>query len=235
MPTSRTYTYALSVIISLLTVCSIHAQNKKESNAEEKDTIQLFRGAAVSYDLAGTVMRMVSDYGQFEAGLHVNLRDKYFPVIELGLGSALHKTDIVTGVETKVNAPYCRLGCDFNVSKNKHDIYRVMVGARYGLTSFKTEASGNISDPYWRDALPYSVNIDKCFWHWAEFLFAVDAQIWGPVRLGWSVRYKMKIGSSNTGYDTPWYIPGYGKNGNKLGGTFNIKFELGRKNKKPRE
>ena len=227
----RTYLFALLTVISLSVSLPIHAERKK-TEAAENDSIQLFRGISVSYDLAGTVMRMVGDYGQYEGALRVNLRDKYFPIIELGLGSAKHEADLITGIEAKVNAPYGRIGCDFNMSKNKHDIYRVLVGARYAMTSFKTEAYGNIKDPYWKGTAPYSIETSNCFFHWAEFLFAVDAQIFGPVRLGWSVRYRMKLGQSDTGANELWYVPGFGKSGNKLGGTFNISFELGRKNKK---
>ncbi len=231
MSQTRTYLFALLTLISLLMPAVANAESRKE-DALESDSIQLFRGVSVSYDLAGTVMRMVGDYGQYEGALRFNLRDRYFPTIELGLGDAKHEVDAVTGIEAKVRAPYGRIGCDFNVSKNKHDIYRVMVGARYALTSFKTEAYGNVSVPAWRGTVDYSVETDKCFYHWAEFLFSVDAQIWGPVRLGWSVRYRAKLGSSDMGNNSLWYVPGYGKDGYKLGGTFNVIVELGRKNKK---
>ena len=231
MSQTRTYLFALLTLISLLMPAVANAESRKE-DALESDSIQLFRGVSVSYDLAGTVMRMVGDYGQFEGALRFNLRDRYFPTIELGLGDAKHEVDAVTGIEAKVRAPYGRIGCDFNVSKNKHDIYRVMVGARYALTSFKTEAYGNVSVPAWGGTVDYSVETDKCFYHWAEFLFSVDAQIWGPVRLGWSVRYRAKLGSSDMGNNSLWYVPGYGKDGYKLGGTFNVIVELGRKNKK---
>ncbi len=231
MPHIRTYLFALMTVISMLSYQPLHAESKT-TVAAESDSIQLFRGISVSYDLAGTIMRMVGDYGQYEGALRVNLRDRYFPIIELGLGSAKHEADIASEIEAKVNAPYGRIGCDFNMSKDKHDIYRVMVGARYAMTSFKTEASGDVTDPYWKGKAPYHVETDNCFFHWAELLFAVDAQIFGPVRLGWSVRYKIKLGQSDTGLNELWYIPGFGKKGNKLGGTFNISFELGRKNKK---
>lgn len=231
MSQTRTYLFALLTLISLLMPAVANAESHKE-DALESDSIQLFRGVSVSYDLAGTVMRMVGDYGQYEGVLRFNLRDRYFPTIELGLGDAKHEVDAVTGIEAKVRAPYGRIGCDFNVSKNKHDIYRVMVGARYALTSFKTEAYGNVSVPAWGGTVDYSVETDKCFYHWAEFLFSVDARIWGPVRLGWSVRYRAKLGSSDMGNNSLWYVPGFGKEGYKLGGTFNVTVELGRKNKK---
>lgn len=43
---------------------------------------------AVGVDLIGPVQLMVSDYGQYEASLRINLKDKYYPVFELGYGKA---------------------------------------------------------------------------------------------------------------------------------------------------
>lgn len=228
----QTYIFAFAVAISLVfTTQTAAAQEKKTFDSNKNDSIQLFRGVAVSYDIAGTIMRLVSDYGQYEAALRVNLKDRFFPIIELGLGDAKHDIDAITKIESSVSAPYGRIGCDLNVAKDKHDDYRVMVGARYALTSFKTKAYGDIKDPYWGGMVPYSFE-EKCTYHWAEFIFSVDAKIWGPVRMGWSFRYKTKISSSSSGGNELWYIPGYGKSGNKLGGTFNVSFELGRKNRK---
>lgn len=228
----RTYLFVLTAAISLFAFCQdVNAQGRDKKDMAEVDSTELFRGISLSYDLAGTVMRLVSDYGQFEGALRVNLKDRYFPIIELGLGDAKHTEDVVTHIESTVRAPYGRIGCDLNMAKDKHDKYRIMLGARYALTSFKTKAHGDITDPYWGGRVPYSYE-SKCTYHWAEFLFSVDAQIWGPVRMGWSFRYKAKLSSSDDGIGDLWYIPGYGKNGDRLGGTFNITFELGRKNKK---
>ena len=227
----KTYTYFLILLISLYISVPVSAQNKKVEKAEEKDSIQLFRGFGVSYDLAGTIMRMVSDYGQYEAAAHINLRDRYFPIVELGIGDAKHDTDPVTQIAAKVRAPYARFGCDFNIAKNKHDAYRVMIGARYAFTSFKTEAWGSIEDPYWKNYASYSVTTKKCFFHWAELVFSVDARLVGPIRLGWSFRYRRKIGSSDIGDNNLWYVPGFGKNGNVLNATFNIGYQFWRKNK----
>lgn len=231
----RIYTFACTAaIVSLLFPANAMAQKPKkpQQGQTEPDSIPLFCGMSVSYDLAGTVMRMVGDYGQFEGALRVNLKDRYFPIIEIGLGSAKHETDIVTGIEAKTNAPYGRIGCDFNIAKQKHDDYRVLVGARYGFTNFKQDISGNINVPYWGGTVPYSTSEQSISYHWAELIFAVDAKLWGPVRLGWSFRYKAKIsGKANDG-EKIWYVPGYGKDGYKLGGTFNVSIELSKKDKK---
>lgn len=54
----------------------------------KKDTIPLFRGLAVSGDLVGIAQLAFGDYGQYEVALRVNLKDKYFPIIELGYGKS---------------------------------------------------------------------------------------------------------------------------------------------------
>lgn len=212
--------------ISLLASLSLSAQNRQqESELTENDTIPLYRGIAVSYNAAGTIMRAVSDYGEFEGAVRVNLRDKYFPLLEFGLGDAKHNEDPNTNVTTKTSAPFFRLGCDFNVAKNKHDDYRVFFGGRYGFSSFKQKASGDVIDPYWGGTLPYLAE-SSCTYHWAELVFSVDAKIAGPVRLGWSFRYKQKLASSSDDGMDIWYAPGFGKSGNVLGGTFNVTVEL---------
>ena len=62
---------------------------------------------------------------------------------------------------------------------------------------------------------------------WAEFVFGVDAKIWGPVRMGWSLRYKRRLFHDDGDYGNTWYVPGFGKQGgSRFGGTFNVSFEL---------
>ncbi len=65
----------------------MHRTEKKMATVE-KDTIPLFSGMAVGVDVIGPVQLMVSDYGQYEASLRINLKDKYYPVFELGYGKA---------------------------------------------------------------------------------------------------------------------------------------------------
>ena len=206
-----------------------HAQggSKKNIIAETADSIPLFRGVAVSVDLVGPAEMMFGDYGQYEAAARINLKDKYFPVVELGWGKA-NAEDVATQLTYKTNAPYVRAGMDFNLMKNKHDIYRLLGGVRYAFTSFKYDVnSPNIVDPVWKDNVEYNAEGVKCNYHWLEFSFGVDAKIWGPVRMGWTVRYRKKLYSKAGDFGTPWYVPGFGKSGStRLGGTFNVTFEL---------
>ena len=183
---------AISALLALGTL-SASAQGLK-LHAERPDTTRFFRGLQVMADAVGPIQLAVSDYGQYEAALRINFKDKYFPVFELGYGTANHEDDPVTHVAYKTSAPYGKVGMDINIKKNKHDIYRVYIGARYALTTFKYDvASPVLTDPVWKDPAAIQLNNVSASYHWAELLFAVDAKIWGPLHLGWSVRYIRRL------------------------------------------
>lgn len=230
MHCKRTYISIFTLLLSSLMLC-LGNQNASAQVKElyvQNDSIPLFRGVAVSVDLFSAVQRQLSDYGQYEAALRVNLKDKYFPVLELGIGDGKHDEDIVSGIEASTRALYGRIGCDFNIMKNKHDDYRIYVGARYAYTSFDFNMSRrDVVDPVWGGTAHYGVDGAKCYYHWLEAAFTVDAKIAGPVRLGWSVRYRRRIASDDGPAGEVWYVPGYGRAGKTtLGGTFNLIFEL---------
>ncbi|MCH3981655.1 MAG: DUF6048 family protein [Prevotella sp.] len=227
------------LIISSLLICSPvlaqrdakKAQRQKVVNGKvmiaEPDTIPFFRGVSVSVDAVGPLMLAVSDYGQYEGAVRVNLKDHYFPIIELGYGKA-DAEDVSTRLSYKTSAPYLRAGIDVNLMKNKHDIYRIFGGMRYAYTNYKVDIfCPGVTDPVWQEKVEYKVKDMKCYYHWLEFVAGVDAKIWGPIRLGWSVRYKRRLMHDEGTMGKTWYVPGFGKQGNsRLGGTFNITFEI---------
>ncbi len=217
---------AISTLLTLGAL-SASAQGLKQQT-ERPDTTRFFRGLQVMADVVGPIQLAVSDYGQYEAALRINFKDKYFPVFELGYGTANHEDDPVTHVAYKTSAPYGKVGMDFNIMKNKHDIYRVYIGARYAFTTFKYDvASPVLTDPVWKDPAAIQLNNISASYHWAELLFAVDAKIWGPLHLGWSVRYRRRLAHNDGESGNVWYVPGFGKTGNsRLGGTFNIIINL---------
>ncbi len=217
---------AISTLLALGAL-SASAQGLKQQT-EHPDTTRFFRGLQVMADVVGPIQLAVSDYGQYEAALRINFKDKYFLVFELGYGTANHEDDPVTHVVYKTSAPYGKVGMDFNIMKNKHDIYRVYIGARYAFTTFKYDvASPVLTDPVWKDPAAIQLNNVSASYHWAELLFAVDAKIWGPLHLGWSVRYRRRLAHNDGESGNVWYVPGFGKTGNsRLGGTFNIIINL---------
>ena len=223
------YLSLLLILNALFLLCptTANAQRRPSLPKVKEDSIPFFRGAAVGVDLVGPAMRWLASYGQFEALLRVNLKDRYFPVVEVGVGQA-DKTDETTGTNFKTSAPYGRVGCDFNMLKNKHDDYRFLVGGRVGYTSFKYNVlSPGLADPIWGTQSSYGALGNKGSQLWAELVGSVDAKILGPIRMGWSVRYKLRVAHKMGEIGEAWYVPGYGRGGSsQLGATFNVLLEL---------
>ena len=218
---------AVSLLLCILAAIPADAQNRRKDTEVKKDTVALFRGFSVSADLVGPVMMAVGDYGQFEAALHLNLKDKYFPVFELGYGRADH-TEETTQLSYKTSAPYVRIGADFNVLKNKHDIYRLFVGVRYAFTSFKYDLSSpGVNDPVWGGVTPYEATDVKCNYHWLEAGLGVDVNLAGPLHLGWSLRYKQRLSADEGTLGKVWYVPGFGETGTSaFGALFNVAIDI---------
>lgn len=202
------------------------AQEKTMMKTDEPKT-SLINGIEVSVDAVGPAMLTLGDYGQYEAALRLNLRDKYFPIIELGIGKSDYEDD-ATQISYSTSAPYGKIGCDFNVLKNKHDIYRVYVGLRYAYTSYKYDMGHpGVTDPVWGDTADYSIKDEKCSYHWAEAVFGVQAKIWGPIHLGWSARYRKRLTADEGENGKSWYVPGYGKSDkSNISATFNLIFVI---------
>ena len=219
-------TYRLLSLLVLLLPATVTAQPKMFQL--ERDSVPLFRGFTIMADLVGAAQMQLSDYGQLEGALRLNLHDQWFPVVELGYGRADHKNDEVTGISYKTQSPFFRVGCDFNLLKKKHSPYLLYIGLRYAFTSYKvTMERQNFVDPVWLWDTGYGVVDEPCSLHWAELTFGLDARVFGPVRLGWSARYRRRIYRNEGVMDNAWYVPGYGISGSsRLGAMFNIGIEL---------
>ncbi len=215
---------AISLLL-LLATSATQAQTKFFTM--EKDSIPLFRGFSVSFDLVGAAMMALSDYGQYEGALRINLHDEWFPIIEAGLGRAKHD-DEVTRLNYSTSAPYFRIGIDRNLLKNKHGVNRLYGGLRYAYTSYKVDISRpDFPDPVWQWDTGYGMKDVSCYYHWLEAVVGIDAKIFGPLHLGWSVRYKRRIAHSKQDFGETWYVPGFGTSSDsKIGGTFNVIIDI---------
>lgn len=227
-------------IISLLTTISSNTFAQKQSKAIEIDTVKVnfINGIAVHGEMVGAIQMLTSDHGQWEAGLRVNIKDKYFPAFELGLGKSDQQDEYIAESWYKTSAPFFRIGCDYNILRNKHDIYKVFVGVRYGFSKFSYDTTVPIITTVADDP---ATTVDEssttktyteynglnATYHWLEGVFGVDAKIFGPLHLGWEVRYKRALTNNHSEIATPWYIPGFGND--KTAGfiaAFNLTFSF---------
>ena len=187
----------------------------------------LFAGVSISGDVCGAVMAAFCSYGQYEGAVRVNLKNRFFPIAEVGLGRSNYVND-ESDNHFRVSAPYFRVGCDYNVLKDKFSGNRVFVGVRYGYTSFKYDMGGPaIQDPIWGTETPFHFTNISGNAHWGELVVGLETKVWKFFHLGWSARYRMRFSEKQAPMGRAWYLPGFGKNDNSaFGGTFNIIFDI---------
>ena len=113
-----TFISRLSVSL-LLGLMALPSQAQLKMFRMEQDSVAFFRGFAVSFDLVGPAMLMLSDHGEYEGALRINLHDQWFPIFEAGIGRANHENDEVTEITYKTTAPYFRIGMDWNILNKK--------------------------------------------------------------------------------------------------------------------
>lgn len=201
----------LFVILSSFLLVSFTSYAQKQEPAKndvaeeevEKIKAPFFESLSLGVDLVGPVMYKVSDYGDFQASLQANIKGRYLPVVELGYGRAEKNYDDEK-VRYATGAPFMRIGSDMNILKNKHDDYLLLVGVRYGLTSFDFDTT--LLEP--KDDMA-GVMTEKCTLQWFELAFGVDAKVWGPLHMGWSFRYRKRLSISDCN-NKPLYAPGFG-------------------------
>lgn len=217
----------LGVIALLLALPLCASAQQTKSIIVQKDTIPLFRGFSVQFNIAGVAERALSDRGQIEGALRLNLRDEYFPILEIGYGTADHD-DEVTSWKYNVKAPYFKLGVDKNWLRNKHTDNRLYGGVRYAFTSYKPDITHpGLQDPVWGTTEPVTCSGESCHQHWLELVFGVETKILGPVHLGWNARYKRRLSHKSPAIGNAWYVPGFGKaGGSAWGGDFNIIIDI---------
>lgn len=200
-----------------------YVEDASNANTDTR-TIQ---GYSIGVDLVGLVMYAVGDYGQFEGNVRMNIKEKYFPTIEVGYGLC-NSTNEETNLHYKTQAPYFRIGCDINFCKDKASKNRIFGGLRYAFTSNKYDLSApDLIDPYWGQSVPFNYSNIKNTASWIELVFGLEAKIWKNFHMGWTARYCKRMRQTADAMGQAWYVPGFGKNDtHNFSGTFNLVFDI---------
>ncbi|KAA6324738.1 hypothetical protein EZS27_025969 [termite gut metagenome] len=214
-----------TINLLVLPVCiSLQAQNAK-SPEESEENIPVYNGVYIGTDIYGIGNRLLgSDSFSAEISVDVNLKRKYFPVLEIGYGT----TDAwgEAGTHYKSNAPYFRIGMNYNSRYRKNNESHWYAGIRYGTSGISydveqlsvkdpvwNESTGNnpaLKDDVWRESIPYNYTGLKGSMQWFELVAGVRVQIHKNFMMGWSVRMKYRTSVSTSEYGNLWYVPGFG-------------------------
>lgn len=241
----------ISLALCLLAALPMKAQNgnppaatappRDQAKEAEENAFPLYNGLTVSVDLWGIGSKVLGgDFLSSEVAVDVNLKNRFFPIVELGYGGTDAWND--NGTHYKSSAPYFRIGMNYNaLYKKKFDNY-LFVGLRYAVSSFKYDIEAlaindpiyggsvgnpNLTDDVWGGSLPYNHKGMKGSMQWLEFCVGIRAHIWDRFYMGWGLRFKFRASSSTAEYGDPWYVPGFGKYGsNTMGVTYTITYKL---------
>lgn len=206
----------------------VDAQQVKQLRMSGNRRLPTWTGMSISVNLAGVLLTQVTSYGEYEATLRLNFKNKYFPLIEWGVGNADCKGES-TQLHYKTHSPFGRIGLDYNLKKDKRSKNRIFIGLRYGFSAFSYDLTGpDLVTPHWNTQTPFHHTDIKGSAHWGEGAFGLETQIWKFIHLGWSVRYRLRIYERQHALGHAYYVPGFGKNTSNTnwGGTFNLIFDL---------
>lgn len=227
-----TYIITLLILSSLLSVpCNVFAQEKTtDKNDIEQSEQPLYQGCWVNMDISGIAGKILgSDVTSTEVGFEVNLKNRFFPVIELGY-SDINTTDDETNIHYKATAPYFRLGLNYNVFyKKPHLPGYFTVGLRYGFSSFSYDVQApDLTDPNWGGiSVPVAYEGVKTNTSWAELVLGLRTQVYKSFYMGFTVRYRSQLSLKKSLHSEPYYIPGFGKNkSSNFGFTYNLIYRL---------
>lgn len=225
-----TYIIALLVLSNLLMPTSAHAQEIKILSEDKEEELPFYQGLMVGVDVSGLVSKAFgSDAFSSEISIHANLKNRFFPVVEIGYG----KTD-TTGEETNIHyqtsAPFFRVGMDYNVFyKKPHLPGYFTVGLRYGFSSFTYDMqSPDLVDPNWgHTSIPVTYNDVKSNAGWLELVLGMKTQVYKDFYMGFTVRYRARQSMKKHENTEPYYIPGYGRGKtSNFGITYSLSYRL---------
>lgn len=188
----------------------------------------LLQDITVGVDIWDPVMRAFGQkYGIGGVWAQVSLHNRYFPIVEVGLGSAKNKSDHANFTYHSPMAPYFRLGMDYNFLYNSNPDYRFFAGLRYGFSSFKFSLTDiTMDDPYWNEDVNFNIPSVTTSAGWVEFGLGLRVRLFANISAGWYIKFHKIVHQTHPISGDAWYIPGFGTKGSALAGSFSITYTI---------
>ena len=221
---------SLLLILNSMLLLPSYAWGQKKSKEELKADYKaspFYQGSSIGIEVAGLANHLIGgDILSSEIILQSNLKNRFFPTVEIGYG----ETDVIhdtNDMHYKTSAPFFRIGMDYNAFYLKPYLPGYLyAGLRYGMTSFTYDINGpTMNDPNYGGVIqiPYEFKGNKSNASWIEAVVGIKVKIYKGFCMVWAVRYKRRINVANAENSEPWYIPGFGKNASS---SFNLTYNL---------
>ncbi len=211
---AKTLLYIL--IFLLISPIASFSQAKKEE--------WRYEGPRIGVDLSRLLLPYLQDAKRsgWEIQADIPVKGNLFPTFETGMQWFDEERD---NFRYKNNGPYARLGLDLNILKfeSLSDDDIVFVGARYGFSRFRHQATAIGYSNYWGD-LETTVPERTLNAHWAELVFGMKGELMPNIFLGWSLRAKFPFAKTKDPNMDPYIIPGIGKTSGDVPFDFSLGF-----------
>lgn len=208
------YVYIISLLLCFI-VNPLEAQEKKQI-ADITKTLWL-NGFTVQADVSSllTSLLVKGETYSGEGGVQIDIKHKFYPIVELGFGGANKLT--AANIDFNTYGLYGRLGVDYNLIKPKEDSKPTnnlfLVGLRMGMSNFSYNISNLIiTDDYWGGTEILNYSDKPATKVWFEIVAGVRVEVVKNIYMGWTIRNKHLLNTDKEGQVSSWYIPGFGRN-----------------------
>lgn len=166
-------------------------------------------------------------YASVDVNATLNMWNRIQPTLELGLGWAKSTPDDMNYTYHGKPSPYFKVGANYNfLFKNSPD-YQAYLGIRLGYSTFTYDITDvRYLNSYWDEVLPGEIKGERSHALWGEAGAGLRAKLYGPISLGWMIRYHGIFNYGKSDHSRPWFIPGYGPRNGSLGFSLSIYYVL---------
>lgn len=199
---------------------------KEES--KPKINYPLLNAVSVGINIWDPIMAMAGQkYGGIDIWADLSLYNRFFPVVEMGVGIAENTPK--DGNYTYKGKPsfYAKVGMNYNFFFNDTPDYQLFAGVRGGFSSFSYEITDiTVNSSYWQQSNNFCILDQTTTALYGEALLGIKVKIFDAFSMGWTFRYHAMFKCNDAQNSTPWYIPGYGSKTSKLTATFSLIYTI---------
>lgn len=213
----RTYKYSFSLVLTLLVIGVVHAQDTTKT-----------RSVSLGLDLSRAVYKIMEPTRlEVELLADVEILEDIFLMTEFGYGRMDLEKD---RYEYHSEGYFLRLGADYNILNNEHAWYSEMVhlGVRFGYSRLEQEVpNALIRDSFWGErSFSLPGEIQQAFW--IGFVGGIRAELFPHFMIGWSIRGRVMLSKLTDEQLTPVLVPGYGKGikTSTFGVTYSVHYRI---------
>lgn len=188
----------------------------------------LLEAVNVGIDLFPALNRAFgADYGLGSVWARLSLHNRYFVAAEFGLSNASDRPAQMNYRYQSPVCPYFKIGADYNFFYNSNPDYQLFASVRYGLTPVRFRLLDvEINNGYWGATETPDFPMQTSWNGFLQIGAGIHVKVWGPIAIGWGVRYQKVIHHTADLNGQPWSIPGMGKRTSELGCALSIIYTI---------